>query len=444
MAVAITAPASQVAGRSGGVRVAWEPEYPQSAFEILYRRKGEEAWDTFGRVASSASSVDLDLSVFEDFSEYHYRVVCYSDNAAQGSTIYSGSDSSAAYSLVVVPENRLAAVKIQYGDGMVEVPVYPDETVTGGVKVALPSGERGEIPLRDPDDALASGLRVSAGGAVKAALGAVGRFADSGVKAGAYMAVKSRYNYSYTNPTYTYAYRYSSTSAVYYYASKYSYTNPTYYYAYRYTAENPTYYYAYRYSYSTPTYSIHSYSYYSSQGKYYYYKASYSYKTPETYHSYVYSYGVYGSTGTVYSTYSGYSPNYGGPVPGYYAVSTRESLDDGISLAATAPKYYAYAYGYYKTGGGTAYAYKYVPVATYGPFYAPAYGIGGGETAYGYKYGSGGGSYYDYKYGSGGGGTGYAYKYLAGGGTTTYGYRYRTGGGGTGYGYRYRTEYRYA
>ena len=135
MAVAITAPASQVAGRSGGVRVAWEPEYPQSAFEILYRRKGEEAWDTFGRVASSASSVDLDLSVFEDFSEYHYRVVCYSDNAAQGSTIYSGSDSSAAYSLVVVPENRLAAVKIQYGDGMVEVPVYPDETVTGGALV---------------------------------------------------------------------------------------------------------------------------------------------------------------------------------------------------------------------------------------------------------------------------------------------------------------------
>ena len=77
--------------------------------------------------------------------------------SAEGSTIYSGSDSSAAYSLVVVPENRLAAVKIQYGDGMVEIPVYPDETVTGGVKVALPSGERGEIPLGDPDDALASG-----------------------------------------------------------------------------------------------------------------------------------------------------------------------------------------------------------------------------------------------------------------------------------------------
>ncbi len=402
MAVAITAPASQVAGRSGGVHVAWEPEYPQSAFEILYRRKGAEAWDTFGRVASSASSVDLDLSVFEDFSEYHYRVVCYSDNAAQGSTIYSGSDSSAAYSLVVVPENRLAAVKIQYGDGMVEVPVYPDETVTGGVKVALPSGERGEIPLGDPDDALASGLRVSAGGAVKAALGAVGRFADSGVKAGAYMAVKSRYNYSYTNPTYTYAYRYSSTSAVYYYASKYSYTNPAYYYAYRYTAENPTYYYRYSYSYTNPVY---------------YYKVSYSYKTPETYHSYVYSYAV------------GYGDAYW--APGYYAVSSRESHDDGVAPAATPSRYYAYAYGYYKTGGGTAYTYKYVS--------------GGGGTGYAYKYTTGGGgSYYAYKYGSGGGGTGYAYKYLSGGGTTTYGYRYRTGGGGTGYGYRYRTEYRYA
>lgn len=436
MAVAITAPASQVAGRSSGVRVAWEPEYPQSAFEILYRRKGAEAWNTFGRVASSAGSVDLNLSVFEDFSEYHYRVVCYSDNAAQGSTIYSGSDSSAAYSLVVVPENRLAAVKIQYGDGMVEVPVYPDETVTGGVKVALPSGERGEIPLGDPDDALASGLRVSAGGAVKAALGAVGRFADSGVKAGAYMAVKSRYNYSYTNPTYTYAYRYSSTSAVYYYASKYSYTNPTYYYAYRYTAENPTYYYRYSYSYTNPVYTDYSNFYYSNKAQYYYYKASYSYKTPETYHSYAYQYAVYGSTGTVYSTYQ-YNPTY------RYSDYTNDGYyNPSVSDRATKPiLYYAYAYGYYKTGGVTAYAYKYVSGANYGPFFM----LGGGEKVYAYKYSSGGGgSYYAYKYGSGGGGTGYAYKYLSGGGTTTYGYRYRTGGGGTGYGYRYRTEYRYA
>ena len=436
MAVAITAPASQVAGRSGGVRVAWEPEYPQSAFEILYRRKGEEAWDTFGRVASSASSVDLDLSVFEDFSEYHYRVVCYSDNAAQGSTIYSGSDSSAAYSLVVVPENRLAAVKIQYGDGMLEVPVYPDEAVDGGVKVALASGVRGEIPLGDVDNALASALRVNVNGAAKAALGSEGQFADSGVKAGAYMAVKSRYNYSYTNPTYTYAYRYSSTSAVYYYASKYSYTNPTYYYAYRYTAENPTYYYRYSYSYTNPVYTDYSNFYYSNKAQYYYYKASYSYKTPETYHSYAYQYAVYGSIGTAYSTYQ-YNPTY------RYSDYTNDGYyNPSVSDRATKPiLYYAYAYGYYKTGGGTAYAYKYVSGANYGPFFM----LGGGEKVYAYKYATGGGgSYYAYKYGSGGGGTGYAYKYLSGGGTTTYGYRYRTGGGGTGYGYRYRTEYRYA
>ena len=164
----------------------------------------------------------------------------------------------------------------------------------------------------DTDDALASGLRVSAGGVVKAALGAVGRFEDSGVKAGAYMAVKSRYSYSYTNPTYTYAYRYSSTSAVYYYASKYSYTNPAYYYAYRYAAENPTYYYRYSYSYTNPVY---------------YYKVSYSYKTPETYHSYVYSYAV------------GYGDAYW--APGYYAVSSRESHDDGVAPAATPSRYYA-------------------------------------------------------------------------------------------------------
>ena len=398
MAVAITAPASQVAGRSGGVHVAWEPEYPQSAFEILYRRKGAEAWDTFGRVASSASSVDLDVSVFEDFSEYHYRVVCYSDDAAEGSTIYSGSDSSAAYSLVVVPENRLAAVKIQYGDGMVEVPVYPDEAVDGGVKVALPSGTRGEIPLGDTDDALASGLRVSAGGAVKAALGAVGRFADSGVKAGAYMAVKSRYNYSYTNPTYTYAYRYSSASAVYYYASKYSYTNPV-----------------------------------------YYYKVSYSYATPETYHSKLYYYISHlGFTEAQEYYRLEYYTYASGPVYFYHAYYAK------AYTSYTTPARYSAGYYYYKSGGAAAYAYKYASGGG-GTAYAYKYASGSGGSYYAYKYATGGGgSYYAYKYGSGGGGTGYAYKYLSGGGTTTYGYRYRTGGGGTGYGYRYRTEYWYA
>ena len=77
MAVSITAPNSRVVDRSGCVQVTWMPGYPQSAYEILYRRKGEESWNTFGRVESTANSVELDLSVFENFTEYHYRVICY-------------------------------------------------------------------------------------------------------------------------------------------------------------------------------------------------------------------------------------------------------------------------------------------------------------------------------------------------------------------------------
>lgn len=52
MAVSITVPNSRVVDRSGCVQVTWMPGYPQSAYEILYRRKGEESWNTFGRVES--------------------------------------------------------------------------------------------------------------------------------------------------------------------------------------------------------------------------------------------------------------------------------------------------------------------------------------------------------------------------------------------------------
>lgn len=311
MAVAITAPGSQVASRSSGIRIAWEPEYPQSAYEILYRRKGEQTWNTCGRVTGSVHQAELDPERFEDFTEYHYRVVCYSDDAASGTTIYSGSDSSAAYSLIVVPENRLATAKFRYGEGMLEVPVYTDEAVEGGIKVELDAGKRGEIPVGETGNALASGLRVSTGGGVKAVLGGTAVFQDSGVPAGAYMAVKSRYQYSYTNPVYYTSYRYSATNPVYYSSYKYSGTTAVYYTSTRYSAATSVYYYSYRYSWTDPTY-YYSYKYSSTSATYYYkyaysyttavtyYKYSYSYTTPVTYYRYLYSY----TTPTTYGTYT--------------------------------------------------------------------------------------------------------------------------------------------
>lgn len=404
MAVTITAPASRVASRSGGVRVAWTPEYPQSAYEVLYRRKGEQAWNTFGRVASTENSAELDLSAFDDFSEYHYRVVCYAEDAASGTTIYSGSDSSAAYSLVVVPEKKLAAAKVRYGDGMEEVPVYEDAAAEECIRVALPGGRRGTVPLGAADHALASGLRVDIGGEVKAALGGEGHFAPSGVQAGADMAVKSRYSYNYTNPSYTYYYRYS-------------WSNPTYYYSYRYSYVNPTYYYRYQYSVTSAVY---------------YTKTAYSYKTPVTYYRYSYTYvSAQASTGYYFDynalaeyRYYYYKENWGGTDSGMDIYYYR------VYKSYTIPATYKTGYGYYTAGGATGYGYYYTKK--------------GGVTTYGYAYAEdGGGAEAGYKYALGGGGTSYGYRSANGGGGTGYGYTSAVGGGGTGIGYGYTVEHRY-
>ncbi len=363
MAVTITAPNSQVASRSGSIKVAWEPEYPQSAYEILYRRKGEASWNTFGRVTGNAHQAELNPERFVDFEEYHYRVVCYSNDAANGTTIYSGSDSSAAYSLVVVPANRLATAKFRYGDGMVEVPIYTEEAVEGGIKVALSTGVRGEIPVGNADDAIASDLHIHIGGSAKAALGDKGNFQDSGVKAGAYMAVKSSYRYSYTNPVYYSSYKYSDTNPVYYYSYRYDWTNPTYYYSYKYSSTSAVYYYKYSYSYTTPvTYYKYSYKYTTPVT---YYKYSYKYTTPVTYYKYSYKY-------TTPVTYYKYSYKYTTPVT-YYKYSYKYT---------TPVTYYKYSYKYTTPVTYYKYSYSYTTAATYGKYkYAYSYAV----YAYGYK-----------------------------------------------------------
>lgn len=127
MAVTITAPQSKVVGR-GAVTLSWSPGYPQSSYEIQYREAGETAWSTFGQVSGSVTSVTMDLSVFEDFKLYHYRVVCYASNTTSGTSTYNGSDFSAAYALMVVLANQVATMKIKYGDGMEEVPLYSETT----------------------------------------------------------------------------------------------------------------------------------------------------------------------------------------------------------------------------------------------------------------------------------------------------------------------------
>jgi len=415
--VTVTAPNSRVVSRSEGVRLTWEPEYPQTAYEILYRRKGAEAWDTFGRVEGGEHQANLDAAQFEDFQEYHYRVVCYAGEAEDGAAIYDGNDSSAAYSLIVVPANRAAAMRISHGDKMVEVPIYDEAE---GVKIALPSGASGAIPLGEAGHALASGLRVNVDGAVKEALGSEGHFAASGVEAEAYMAVKHQYSYSYTKPTYGYTYQYSWTNPTYYYKYKYSQTSAVYSYKKKYSYTTPTYSYKYQYGYTTPVgYTKYSYE-YEARTYYYYYSKFYSdkytylgadqYDVNEPVLRYYHYYGIgdVGGSASKIGYYYNYFQTY------YYDLHRTYYGYRNVSQQAID---YAYKYGYNKYGGEAAYGYN--------------YGTGGGETAYGYQDAQGGGV------------TSYGYGYRRGGGGTSYGYGYESGGGGAGTGYGYLTEYRY-
>lgn len=417
MAVTITAPASRVAGRSGPLHVAWEAEYPQSAYEILYRRKGADTWSTFGRVEGTANSAEVDLDALEDFAEYHYRVVCYSEAAAEGDALYSGHDASAAYSLVVVPAQRLATARARYGGEMLEVPVYPEEAAVEGVRVALEDGAVGVIALGAPEDPLASGLRLESGEGVRAALGEEARFLDSGVAAEADMAVSQRYRYSYAKPTYQYSYRYSYTKPTYKYLYYYSYVGPSTYYYYKTSAaaygyKSGTYYYA-QYSYTKDTYVAG----YSGGTRYYYYLDSEAIPTPIPYQ--------YTTTETGYYAYS-IPPPPGGALITKYGTYQYNATHTGYFMGTVGTRYY------YSMGSERYYT------PYYGYYYYRAYGYTSGTYYYKYSYTK----YYYAVFDMGGGmegGSGYA----TGGGGTGYAYRYSTGGGGTGYGYRYTTTHKY-
>lgn len=237
MAVTITAPQSKVVAR-GAVTLTWVAGYPQSSYEILYREKGQNAWSTFGKVVSTATSVTLDLSQFTDFIEYHYRVVTYADNVTSGSSMYSGSDTSLAYSILVVPASRVASMKIRYGTGMEEVPLYN----TTNIPQRISSANNRFGGLVDPLAANASKVQVRVNGTTKAVAKDTASFSNTETYSYAYMT--ARYNYSYLAATTYYSYRYTTT---YSYSTMYSYWR---YYSYRVDLYGYYwYYYTYRSSY---------------------------------------------------------------------------------------------------------------------------------------------------------------------------------------------------
>ena len=218
MSVTVTAPKTRVVSR-GACTFSWTPQYPQSRYEIQYRVKGVDTWSTLGVVSSGASSVVLDLSAFEDFQEYHYRIVCYSDNAQSGDTTYSGSDISPAYSIVVCPAAVVRAMRIRYGEGMLEVPLYESTGREPRFRQRTADGTC-ETALIPPDAAMASPARMRVGGETKALPAATAELADPGVPGSVSLDANQRNDVSYY-------YRYSQTLSYYYLGS---YGVPFYYY----------------------------------------------------------------------------------------------------------------------------------------------------------------------------------------------------------------------
>lgn len=235
MAVTITSPQSKFVPRSdaNSLTISWSCQYPQSAYEITYRQKGTSAWSTFGKVTSTATSATINISNFDDFIEYHYRVISYAENKSSGLSIYNGSDTSAAYALMIVPDVQLGTLKVKYGDGMVEVPLY--ESVQSPDKIKI---QNRMTALIDQNLSASTPIRVRENGETKTLAKQPESLENTSQYAYAYMT--QRYSYAY-NGSYAYSksYTYYSTYSFYY--------QTTYIYYYRYTGQYYYFYYRDRY-----------------------------------------------------------------------------------------------------------------------------------------------------------------------------------------------------
>ena len=282
MAVTITSPQSKIVAR-GNVTISWTHGYPQSAYEIQYREAGQTAWSTFGRVTGTATSASLDISGFQDFGLYHYRVVCYADNATSGTSTYNGSDFSAAYAIMIVPANQVATMKIKYGSGMEEVPLY--STTNRYPKLVTPHGQN---PLLADTEYAAGQTKTRVGSASRAVAVPPSSLPATGQAAYAYMTQNYRYAQSY-NYRLTY-YSYYTRYGYYAYYSTSAYRYDTYSYRYRYNTSGSTWRYGYykyswaasgattryvRYSYRE-YYSYYAYDYRNGNYRYLYYYRSYN------------------------------------------------------------------------------------------------------------------------------------------------------------------------
>lgn len=298
MAVTITSPQSKFVSRSNAssLTISWSCQYPQSAYEITYRQKGESAWSTFGKVTSTATSATINISNFDDFIEYHYRVISYAENKTSGSSVYNGSDTSAAYALMIVPDVQLGTLKVKYGDGMVEVPLY--ESVQSPDKIKI---QNRMTALIGQNLSASTSVRVRENGETKTLAKQPESLESTGQYAYAYMTQRYLYSYNYYAGYYSYSYNagYARQSKIYYYRyliSEHDYKDYAYYYKYRYyviigsVTQN---YYGYRYRLAYSNYSYWTY-YYDTRSRYrYYYYRYYSYQYNQYYrYSYQYAYNT--------------------------------------------------------------------------------------------------------------------------------------------------------
>ena len=377
--VTITSPKSVYVDNndSSTYTLKWTAVTGQTAFEVLYKLRTSDTWQTAGKILSTDTSYDL-RQIYSllgiDFQEISYKLCVYTTVTSENVTS-TGYEYSEVYQLIF-NQGPSGELNIYSGGATTSYPVFSKVSNPNLEYLNINSNGIKKIPLVPESSPLASKMAVKTPKGIRFIAGKTTNIRDyytsQGTPVGYFSAYVNQYYNTYTYYSYITSYRYYTAPNTY---SSYSYPS-----AYRYyTAPNTYGYYSYvtsyRYYTAPNTYSSYSYPsayrYYTAPntyGYYYYatgaytsykatiysyYKYSYSFVN-RTYvsWSYGYSYGAYGYGGHVSGTNYGYSVW----VPGTYVV-------EGYKTEETTYGYYTYrteGFSYsVSTPGGTFYGYAY-------------------------------------------------------------------------------------
>lgn len=407
----------------------------QTAYEVMYRVKGEAAWSTCGKTESDVSEFNMGYITFyktsgKYFVEIEYKLHVWMNWSRGEYYSVSGDAYSNVYEIIACSHNAKDGEYVGVYDGT-KTQRYPvfDEMGTAGIEhIQINTGNNKvkNLPIVDESHPLAGNLKIKTNNGIKAAAGETAKFPEVSETRNGNFECTYMYGYFQVQTGFGYYAGYLGTDmygryfnppfGAYGYVKSYSYVSPD-----GQAGGNGTewenssqcnYFYAMPIFYGSgggPGYS-YSYTGYTSL-----HNAAiphqYQYGAPVTVYGtkYAYAYGYYlqYGEGTYTPTYTPptYTPSgtygYYSYISGYYSYSYQTSGGAGTyTYYTTSPVYGPYISGYSavygpKTGYGTYSYYLRYRTTSYN---ATGYGS---ELAYGYKQNGYSLGYYTYGYGTG-------------------------------------------